>query len=146
MQPSGVVAAAAGEELEDIAALLASCEFADPDEEPAPAPGPSSARPRRARQLRREELQPDGTLDLHGLKRDEALSRTRTYLAQAVRLGWSLVVIVTGKGLRSPHGPVLRGAVEECLRQSQRLVVEWHEAPPRLGGSGALAVFLRSRG
>lgn len=128
-----------------MSALLDGFDLPAVAEEPADQDRRVSARPRRDRQLRRDGLMPDGTLDLHGLSRLEAVSRTKSYLAQASRLGWVLVVIVTGKGLRSPQGPVLRGAVEECLRQSPELVLEWHEAPRRLGGSGALAVFLRSR-
>lgn len=104
---------------------------------------PPRARPRRMKQLERGELKPAAELDLHGLTRDEALSRTRTFLAHASRQGWPVVVIVTGKGLHSSEGPVLRRAVEQLLAASRELVVEWTEAPRRLGGAGALAVFVR---
>lgn len=105
---------------------------------------PPRARPRRMKQLERGELKPCAELDLHGLTRDEAVARTRAFLGHAVRQGWVVVVIVTGKGLHSHEGPVLRRAVEALLGASRELVLEWGEAPRRLGGAGALAVFVRS--
>jgi DNA-nicking Smr family endonuclease len=111
-----------------------------------PADDPPRARPRRMRQLERGEFTPSGELDLHGLKRDEALLHTRTFLGQASRQGWPAVVIVTGKGLHSIEGPVLRQAVERLLGESRELVLEWGEAPRRFGGAGALVVFMRGSG
>ncbi len=107
---------------------------------------PPRARPRRMKQLERGELKPSAELDLHGLTRDEAVARTRAFLAHATRQRWPVVVIVTGKGLRSAEGPVLRRAIEDLLASAQELVLEWGEAPRRLGGTGALAVFVRSVG
>ena len=112
-----------------------------------PSPGgdePPRARPRRMKQLERGELQPAEQLDLHGLTRGEALPRVRTFLAHAVRQQWPVVVIVTGKGLHSAEGPVLRRAVEQLLAESRELVLEWGAAPRRFGGAGALVVFLRN--
>ena len=96
------------------------------------------------KQLERGELQPAGTLDLHGLTRDEALARSRAYLAHAARQGWPVVLLVTGKGLHSQEGPVLRREVERLLAAAHDLVLEWGVAPRRHGGSGALAVFLKN--
>jgi DNA-nicking Smr family endonuclease len=96
------------------------------------------------KQLERGEVQPAGTLDLHGLTRDEALARSRAYLAHAARQGWPVVLLVTGKGLHSQEGPVLRREVERLLAATRDLVLEWGVAPRRHGGSGALAVFLKN--
>lgn len=115
-----------------------------PDKEPSPGEQPLRASPRRMKQLERGELKPAGKLDLHGLTRDEAVARTRAFLSHSARQGWAAVVIVTGKGLRSSEGPVLRHAVERLLREAGELVLEWGEAPRRLGGAGALVVFPRS--
>ena len=93
--------------------------------------------------LRRGRWAIQGELDLHGLTRDEAVARTRAFLAHAARQRWPAVVIVTGKGLHSAEGPVLRRTVERLLDSSRELVLEWGEAPRRFGGAGALAVFLR---
>lgn len=58
------------------------------------------------------------TLDLHGYKKSEGLSRTTDFLDRTTRLingkdAW--VQIITGSGAHSPHGPVLRGAIEALL-------------------------------
>lgn len=103
------------------------------------------AQPRRLKQLERGVLKPAGELDLHGLTRDEALNRTRAFLGHAARQGWSVVLIVTGKGLHSSEGPVLRLAVERLLGDARDLVLEWGVAPRRYGGAGALVVFIRTR-
>ena len=126
--------------------FLAAVDQVDPPvEEDLPAVEESPrARPRRMKQLERGELAPSAELDLHGLTRDAALSRVRAFLAHAARQKWPVVVIVTGKGLHSAEGPVLRNAVERLLGESRDLVLEWGAAPRRLGGSGALAVFVRA--
>lgn len=112
------------------------------DEQP-PGNEPSRARARRMKQLERGELKPAGELDLHGLTRDEALTRTRAFLGHAARQNWPVVLLVTGKGLHSAEGPVLRQAIERLLDTSRELVLEWGGAPRRFGGAGALVVFLR---
>ena len=53
------------------------------------------------------------------------------------------MVIVTGKGLHSPTGPVLRQAIEQLLPDLPHLVLEWGPAPRQYGGTGALVVFPR---
>lgn len=103
------------------------------------------ARPRRLKQLERGLLKPEATLDLHGLSRTEALARVRAFLGHASRQGWPAVVIVTGKGLHSPGGPVLRLAIEQLLAAEPQLVLEWAPAPRLYGGGGALVVFPRRR-
>ncbi len=104
---------------------------------------PQKAKPRRLKQLERGTLKPAESLDLHGLTREEALNRTSAFLGHATRQGWSAVVIVTGKGLHSQTGPVLRQAIVQLLADSPQLVLEWARAPRQYGGAGALVVFLR---
>lgn len=113
------------------------------DEMP-PTAATRAAQPRRLKQLERGELQLAGELDLHGLTRDEALTRTRAFLGHAARQGWPVVLLVTGKGLHSSDGPVLRRAVERLLGDAADLVLEWGVAPRRYGGAGALVVFVRA--
>jgi DNA-nicking Smr family endonuclease len=131
----------ASDEEEFLAALarIVPGEAVELEEEPA-AP---QAQPRRFRQLQRGVLKPIETLDLHGLSREEALIRARAFLQQAARQSWPAVVIVTGKGLHSQAGPVLRQAIEQLLVASPALVMEWMVAPRQYGGAGALVVFPR---
>ncbi len=125
--------------------FLAAVEQFDPSEKDLARlePARMQAQPRRLKQLERGSLKPAETLDLHGLSREEALARTRTFLEHAARQGWTAVVIVTGKGLNSPNGPVLRRAVEQLLTELPQLILEWVQAPRPYGGGGALVVFPR---
>ena len=104
-------------------------------------PARMQAQPRRLKQLERGSLKPAETLDLHGLSREEALARTRTFLEHAARQGWTAVVIVTGKGLNSPNGPVLRQAVEQLLTELPQLILEWVQAPRPYGGGGVITSY-----
>ncbi len=106
---------------------------------------PSGGEPRRMKQLRQGKLKPQETLDLHGCYRDEARERVRHFLKNRHTEGLQTVLIITGKGKRSPNGEsVLRSDIESYLStHSAAWVVEWARAPRQYGGEGALVVFLR---
>ena len=101
------------------------------------------ALPRRMKQVERGQLIPEDELDLHGLTVDEAKTRVRFFLQNAIYQGFRTVLLITGRGLHSASGPVLRSAMEKLLREHNGQVVEWGVAPRRYGGEGALVVFLR---
>lgn len=100
--------------------------------------------PRRMKQVERGQLQPESQLDLHGLTVEQASAKIKFFLQDAIYQGFQTVLIITGKGLHSSEGPVLRQAMEKLLDLSREQVVEWGIAPKRYGGNGALMVFLRS--
>nr|WP_320050358.1 Smr/MutS family protein [uncultured Desulfuromonas sp.] len=116
-------------------------EFPD-DEDDTPR-----AEPRRMKQLRQGKLRPQDTLDLHGCYRDEARKKVRLFLKHRFDQGMQTVLIITGRGKRSPGGEsVLRQDVERYLTtQAQAWVAEWGRAPKQHGGEGALVVFLRQK-
>lgn len=98
----------------------------------------------RMRQLKRGTIRISQELDLHGFLKDEALARLEQLVAGACSRGQQAVLVITGKGINSPEGPVLQGAVAAWLRQKGRgRVVEFAPAPRELGGSGAFVVFLK---
>ena len=98
----------------------------------------------RMRQLKRGTIRISQELDLHGFLKDEALARLERFVADAFSRGQQAVLVITGKGINSPEGPVLQGAVAEWLRQKGRgKVAEFSPAPRELGGSGAFVVFLK---
>jgi DNA-nicking Smr family endonuclease len=103
------------------------------------------AAPRRMKQVERGQVKPEDELDLHGMTAEEAADRVKIFLQRAVFNGLKTVRIVTGKGLHSDDGPVLRTVVERVLNHQRDQVVEWGSAPRRMGGDGALIVFLRSK-
>ncbi|MEA3465895.1 MAG: Smr/MutS family protein [Thermodesulfobacteriota bacterium] len=105
------------------------------------------AEPRRMKRLRSGKIRPQETLDLHGCYRDEAQKKVRYFLQHRYAEGLHTLLIVTGRGNRSPGGEsVLRSDIEDYLRtKASAWVAEWARAPRQYGGEGALVVFLRSR-
>lgn len=99
--------------------------------------------PRRMKQVERGILKPEAEVDLHGLTVDEATRKVHFFLQNSVFHGFKTVLIVTGKGLHSNDGPVLRKAIEKLLAGQHDLIIEWGLAPRRYGGEGALMAFLR---
>ena len=98
------------------------------------------------RQLKRGTIRISGELDLHGFLKDDALRRLEHFIASAYARGLQAVLVITGKGLNSPDGPVLPGAVAAWLReQGKGMVAEFLPAPRDRGGSGAIVVFLKKR-
>ena len=100
----------------------------------------------RMRQLKRGTIRISQELDLHGHLKDEALTRLEHFVVDAFDLGQSAVLVITGKGINSPEGPVLQGAVAAWLREKGKgMVVEFAPAPRDKGGSGAFVVFLKKK-
>jgi DNA-nicking Smr family endonuclease len=132
------------EEREEAAFLdaIGSVEKVFKDEWPEDEPL-RQAVPRRMRQVERGQLKPEAELDLHGLTVDEASTKVRFFLQDALYHGFHTILLITGKGLHSSDGPVLRQAMEKLLDLQREHVVEWGVAPRRYGGDGALVVFLR---
>ena len=100
----------------------------------------------RMRQLKRGDIRIRQELDLHGFLKDEALMQLEQFIAAARSRGQQAVLVITGKGLNSPEGPVLHGAVAAWLRNKGKgLIAEFSSAPRDLGGSGAFVVFLKKK-
>jgi DNA-nicking Smr family endonuclease len=107
---------------------------------------PIRSSPNRMRQLKRGNIRISEELDLHGYLKDDALRRLGHFITSAYARGLQAVLVITGKGLNSPDGPVLPGAVAAWLReQGKNMVAEVHAAPRDKGGSGAIVVFLKKR-
>jgi len=112
-------------------------------EEPEHA-GPSRPSSSRMRRLRRGTIRIGEELDLHGFLKDEALKRLEHFIVSAYARGLQAVLVITGKGVNSPEGPVLPGAAAAWLRgHGKGMVAEFHPAPRDKGGSGAYVVFLK---
>lgn len=144
-------------------------------EPPSPAPGPAAAEPmaaparsapsqataaaplplapieRRLRtQLRRGQQEIEASIDLHGMRQDEAHLALHAFLRRQQARGIRLVLVVTGKGGATPalfgeERGVLRRMVPHWLRHAELrpLVLGFEEAEQRHGGSGALYIRLR---
>ena len=85
-------------------------------------------------------LIPDQELDLHGKTLEEAIMIVQNFLITCHSQQLQTGLIITGKGLNSGnHGPVLKKGVEHWLKRNGNFYLRnFHEAPPRFGGSGAI--------
>ncbi len=141
------------EEGEDLAALLEEIPF-DPEMKfegsrpPSPDHRASRAHSGRGNSYRRAlhpEAMPDSELDLHGKTLEEAIAMVQNFLLVSHEQRLRSVLIITGKGRNSGEGgPVLQQAVYRWLeRNGSRFARDFHHAPARLGGEGAIWVTLR---
>jgi DNA-nicking Smr family endonuclease len=97
-------------------------------------------------QLRRGEFSVQAHLDLHGMIQPDAKEALTNFIIDSVRKGRRTVLIVHGRGLRSPGGlPVLKHAAAQWLSHgiAGGYVLAFATARPSDGGAGAVYVMLR---
>ena len=144
---------------------------AEPPAKPAPKPRATAPKPvkpsvpalppiapidkHERRQVVRGTRAIEARIDLHGMRQAEAHGALRGFLAIAQMRGYSMVLVITGKG--APGGEslfsadergVLRRVVPQWLRMPdlRPLVVGFEEAHQGHGGTGALYVRIRRLG
>ena len=83
---------------------------------------------------------PDAELDLHGKTREEAIMMVQNFVMTCHANQFRTALIITGKGRHSGNqGPVLKREVQLWLeRNGKQYLKEFHTAPGRFGGSGAI--------
>lgn len=114
-----------------------------------PGPPPLATMTRRERgRVARGKTEIDARLDLHGKTLAQAHGVLRRFLARAQAEGYSLVLVITGKGRTTSEGReagALRREVPEWLTQPdfRVLVSGYEEAHIGHGGEGALYVRVR---
>lgn len=96
--------------------------------------------------IRRGRLDPERTLDLHGLNRELAWRRLMAFVGDAAAGGQRVLLVITGKGRGGAPG-VLRQLVPGWLAASSHgpAIMAVKPAHPAHGGQGALYVILRRR-
>jgi len=102
--------------------------------------------PRLLARLRRGELSVQSHIDLHGMVQGDAHTALTHFIIESVRKGYRTVLVVHGRGLRSPGGqPVLKRATARWLSHGQigGHVLAFTTARPTDGGGGAMYVLLR---
>ena len=129
---------------------------APPVKRPAPAFGVDGAT---AERLRRGKIEPDATIDLHGMTQAQAHARLVTFVRRGHEIGNRCLLVITGKGSpsqrketgqgfampeRSKAG-VLRTLVPLWLEELRSLVTGVQSAHQRHGGGGAVYVYLRRK-
>ena len=88
-------------------------------------------------------MQPEASLDLHGLTRDEAWERLELFITECKRRGLRKVLLIHGKGNHSQEAPVLESTVRTFVERDPRLGAFGHP-PKKDGGKGATWVIIRS--
>ena len=91
--------------------------------------------------LQRGVIEPEASLDLHGMRVAEARSALARFLNQSLNAQRRCVRIVHGKGRSSAAPPVLKQKVNQWLRQPEA-VLAFCSAPRWDGGTGAAYVLL----
>jgi DNA-nicking Smr family endonuclease len=93
-------------------------------------------------ELRRGRITPEATLDLHGLRVEEARQALQRFLAHALSRGFRCLRVIHGKGKRTGDSqPVLKQKVDQWLPQCPAVLAVC-SAPSWDGGTGAAYVLL----
>lgn len=108
------------------------------------------------RRIARGRVEPDRSIDLHGLTLDQAWRRLDFGIDDAVLSGARTLLIVTGKAARDPSAGrasaaavrprgMIRAKLEDWLSASRHAdrIASIRAAHPRHGGAGAVYVILR---
>jgi DNA-nicking Smr family endonuclease len=103
--------------------------------------------PEVARRLHRGDYSIQAHVDLHRLDTHDAREVFEKFLKRAVIAGKRGVLIIHGRGLSSPAGPVLKSRVTEWLTRGpwRKWVIAYCSARSCDGGAGATYVLLRQR-
>ena len=102
--------------------------------------------PRLVSQLRRGEFAMQAHFDMHGMIQSDAKEALKEFIIKSVRKGLRAVLVVHGRGLRSPNGhSVLKHASAGWLSHGAigGHVLAFTSARPADGGAGATYVLLK---
>lgn len=93
--------------------------------------------------LRRGQVSPEASIDLHGMNRKQALTELMNFIGECRSRRISMIHVVHGKGFQSSQGkPVLKPTVALWLQQIPE-VLAYTPCLPKDGGDGALYVLLK---
>ena len=97
-----------------------------------------------AKRLHRGDFSVQDYIDLHGLTLSEAEETIIQFFKRALTMQYSCVKIIHGRGLKSPHGPVLKDALIKWLQGPfRKLILAYVTAKDCDGGWGATYVLLK---
>lgn len=105
---------------------------------------PSGLDDKRWRDLRRGRTRPERTLDLHGLRAQEAHHAVRGFVRASAAEGLRCIAIVTGRG-STPEGGILRRELPHWLNAADIRPLLLGAAHPHASNAGAVHVLLRRR-
>jgi DNA-nicking Smr family endonuclease len=105
------------------------------------------ANPVTMEKLRQGEYSVQKTLDLHGLRADEAYEMFQDFIKDAIRSNIRCVKIIHGRGLKSKQEPVLKGRLKQWILRAmhRKWVIAFASSNMRDGGPGATNILLRQQ-
>jgi len=112
-----------------------------PDKETQPEQNAQQTSSKKTISTLRDSLKrPDDEIDLHGKTREEAIKIVQNFVIYCFEKRFRSALIITGKGQHSAEKePILKKEVKLWLeRNGDSYITDFHEAPPRFGGSGAI--------
>lgn len=97
--------------------------------------------------LRKGEPAPEREIDLHGLRVGAAEQALAAALEAAWRASERCLLVIHGRGLRSPAEPVIKRSLPGWLAAPPHgaRILAFTSAAPERGGAGATLVLLRRR-
>ncbi len=95
--------------------------------------------------LKKGKIQPDGIIDLHGYKLENAKIKLKIYIINAFEKNFRNIIIITGKGINNMG--VLKREVPIWLQNEEikRFIISFETAPQHIGGNGALIVRIKNK-
>ncbi len=118
----------------------------------SPQPDKRGLEPRTKRRLRRGQIAIDATIDLHGMRQDEARAALERFLPARQAYGDRTILVITGKGVAkkgeggaSFERGVLRSMLPLWLGTPRLapLIAGWDAAGQTHGGEGAFYIRLK---
>ncbi|MDR0620941.1 MAG: Smr/MutS family protein [Deltaproteobacteria bacterium] len=98
------------------------------------------------RRLKRGLIPFQDHLDVHGFSLPEATEAINAFIVRSVGLGRKCLLLIHGRGHRSPDGiPIIKGNLEQLLLRGpiKKHILAFTTARPIDGGSGASYILLR---
>ena len=97
--------------------------------------------------LKKGDFAVQAFLDLHGLIAENARENVESFIRNSYAMGYRCLLIIHGRGLKSPAGPVLKQntIIWLTMGSMSRYVLAFCSARPCDGGTGAVYVLLKKR-
>jgi len=95
--------------------------------------------------LNKRKIKPDGIIDLHGFKLQEAKLVLKNYVFQAFNNNKRNILIITGKGLNKIGALKKEVPIWLNEREIRKILISYENAPKSFGGEGALIIRLKNK-
>ena len=95
--------------------------------------------------LNKRRVKPDGIIDLHGFKLQEAKIILKNYVLQAFNNNRRNILIITGKGLNKTGALKKEVPIGLNEREIKKILISFENAPKSFGGDGALIIRLKNK-